>query len=403
MLPARYEILLRFRDLELSLLCQDPELAARCVQRWLADLANLTDADLAPQKTAPAFSTPALPDSPAPATTTLASAAAITQLQPEAQPVQPEALPAPQPEQVQAIAPSEPELEAKPEPVTEALPLPVPEATEAIPDASPLPILAQSMPVPTPAYSSHDATLRAMPEAAAEPEVSESLPQEPAALAPGADDFEAVMNTLMQDLDAPETPERQPLKAEYEAPAYMNEAPARPEINADATTELQQAYVSTVATLEKPDMPDTLAFNQSEQTPAASETPDAEEATLITAEAPEATGDELTPPQPEQRVSDLRYIDSLMDLVEQAKPQTMEESLMLTTYYLTFFDAMSVFNLKHINNLLVKSGYGPVNHSAIETAIDRGYLAVVPDLNGTAEMTEYTLSDAGKTFTERLL
>jgi hypothetical protein len=109
----------------------------------------------------------------------------------------------------------------------------------------------------------------------------------------------------------------------------------------------------------------------------------------------EAVLEQVTLP-PLRQVTDLRFIDSLTDLVEQAKPGSVfGRKFALDLLLPDVLMRQSVLPFKRVNNLLVKGGYPPVNHSVIEATIERGYLAVVPDLTGTAEMTEYQLSEAG--------
>ncbi|MEB3206494.1 MAG: hypothetical protein VKK59_04000 [Vampirovibrionales bacterium] len=181
--------------------------------------------------------------------------------------------------------------------------------------------------------------------------------------APQLDNFEAVMDSMMRDL------------------SQKNDRPEKTITARDVIS-------------DEVESPDSLQVVGA-QTPLVSEE--------ISIQAEPVTVSEAFSQVAVRQVTDLRFIDSLTDLMEQAKPKTMEESLLLTCYYLTFFDATANFTLKHVNSLLLKGGYPPVNHSVIEATIERGYLAVVPDLTGTAEMTEYQLSDAGQTFTERLL
>jgi hypothetical protein len=96
-------------------------------------------------------------------------------------------------------------------------------------------------------------------------------------------------------------------------------------------------------------------------------------------------------------------INSLSDLVRRAQATTPEEFLMLASYFLTFFEAEERFSLKRINSMMVRSGITPVNHSVLESTLAKEYLAMVPDLTGMADVTEYTLTSAGQEFTERLL
>ncbi len=98
----------------------------------------------------------------------------------------------------------------------------------------------------------------------------------------------------------------------------------------------------------------------------------------------------------------LDLVNSLADLCDQAHPGSSEDYLLLAAYYLSQVEAQACFSLKRINANLVKSGLTPVNHSALEAALSRGYLSMVPDLSGTAEVSEYSLTDDGLAFVNQL-
>jgi hypothetical protein len=92
---------------------------------------------------------------------------------------------------------------------------------------------------------------------------------------------------------------------------------------------------------------------------------------------------------------DLSGITSLGDLCERSRAANSEDYLLLSAYYLTRLERMDAFSLKKVNSILVKSGLTPVNHSVLETVLTNGFLNMVPDLTGTAEVTEYQISQEG--------
>ena len=92
---------------------------------------------------------------------------------------------------------------------------------------------------------------------------------------------------------------------------------------------------------------------------------------------------------------DLSGVTSLGDLCERSKAANSEDYLLLSAYYLTRLERMEAFSLKKVNSILVKSGLTPVNHSVLETVLTNGFLNMVPDLTGTAEVTEYQISQEG--------
>lgn len=109
----------------------------------------------------------------------------------------------------------------------------------------------------------------------------------------------------------------------------------------------------------------------------------------------------------EPKKMDLEMMDSLTDLYERSNASSAEDILLLSSYFLTFCEREEKFSLRRINSMIVRSGLNPVTHSVIEGALEKGYLEMVPDMTGMAEVTEYCLTsngpDSGKAVTERLL
>ncbi len=243
----------------------------------------------------------------------------IPQAAPPAEPI-PAALPmeepAPQPVYEQPVPPPQPE--------------PMPQVTEA-PVAAPVMVEEAVPPVvqPQPAMVDLPPIMQpAAPVAAPQPALSVVSPAPQPALVTAAvgtqplpeDDFEAVMNTVMQDLETPK-PLPQPLQN---------------------------------------------------------------------------TGNLHIPaPLPPREPADLSLVSSLSDLCEQAHAGTSEDYLILASYYLNQMEYQETFSLKRINSNLVKSGLTPVNHSILETVLSKGLLAMVPDMTGTAEASEYMITQEG--------
>ncbi len=94
---------------------------------------------------------------------------------------------------------------------------------------------------------------------------------------------------------------------------------------------------------------------------------------------------------------------SLSELCDRSSAGSSEDYLLLSAYFLTRFESQEKFSLKKVNSILVKSGLTPVNHSVLETTLGRGYLSMVPDMTGTAEVSEYTLTEEGQDAANRLL
>ena len=92
----------------------------------------------------------------------------------------------------------------------------------------------------------------------------------------------------------------------------------------------------------------------------------------------------------------LSGIAALQDLLVRAQRSSSEDDLLLSAYYLRCFEREYKFSLRRINAMLVSSGLTPVNHSVLETALGRGYMAMAPDLTGIADVNEYTLTPEGE-------
>ena|GEM_PF-2897638 len=99
----------------------------------------------------------------------------------------------------------------------------------------------------------------------------------------------------------------------------------------------------------------------------------------------------------------MESISSLSDLCQHSSAASTDEFLLLAAYYLTAFEQQTTFTLKQLNSSLVKSGKSPVNHAVLEVALQQGVLDMVPDLNGTAEVSEYRLTDQGDIEANKLL
>ena len=100
---------------------------------------------------------------------------------------------------------------------------------------------------------------------------------------------------------------------------------------------------------------------------------------------------------------DLSLITSLADLCDRSDASNSEDYLLLTAYYLTRVERQNSFSLKKVNTALVKSGLTPVNHSVLESVLASGFLSMVPDLTGTAEVSEYMITAQGQQAAIQLL
>lgn len=79
-------------------------------------------------------------------------------------------------------------------------------------------------------------------------------------------------------------------------------------------------------------------------------------------------------------------------------PQNAVDNLIITAKYILDVENKERFTIKQINAKLVPAQYTPVDHSIIENAISQSLVKLVPDLTGTSDFTEYTLTDEGENY-----
>ena len=78
------------------------------------------------------------------------------------------------------------------------------------------------------------------------------------------------------------------------------------------------------------------------------------------------------------------------------KPQNDTDRLIVAAKYILNIENQERFSIKQINAKLVPATGKPVDHSMIEEAIMQNLVRIVPDLTGTSEFTEYTLTEDGE-------
>lgn len=77
-------------------------------------------------------------------------------------------------------------------------------------------------------------------------------------------------------------------------------------------------------------------------------------------------------------------------------PQSDMDRLIIAAKYILNNENQECFSIKQLNSKLVPAKEKPVDHSLIESAIAQEYIKKVPDLTGTSEISEYTLTSAGE-------
>lgn len=95
--------------------------------------------------------------------------------------------------------------------------------------------------------------------------------------------------------------------------------------------------------------------------------------------------------------------DSFANICEATGAATSEDHLLISAYALTALGNIPRFSLLTLNNVIESAGQSPVNHSVLEIGLSKGLLVMVPDMTGTAEATEYELTDHGRATVETFL
>lgn len=317
----------------------------------------------APESAAPALTPMPAPSMPQPLAETLPAE------NPVAAPIAPAAPVQPSPQVGAAVAPAAPTHASVHLPMTPNVPAAPPAMT--LPESQPHAILQNppqpSMAAPTPSV---------LTQAAGNGPGAE-LPNLTSfkTLPPGQDDFEAIMDSVMKDLEE----EPAPAPAIQDA-VYPSHSPSHQDDTVDETVQMlyQTAGSERFAPEESPYQPSYEIPNG--YTASNGMNHDA---------LPEAL--------------DLSNIVSLSDLCDRSRANRIEDFLLLASYYLMHYEHQNTFSLKRLNSILVKSGLTPVNHSVLEAALSEGRLAMVPDLTGMAEVSEYQLTAEGQHEVVRLL
>lgn len=79
-------------------------------------------------------------------------------------------------------------------------------------------------------------------------------------------------------------------------------------------------------------------------------------------------------------------------------PQSDLDRLIVAGMYILNTEHKETFSIKQINAKLVPSTGSAVDHSVIDEAIRQNLIKIVPDLTGTGEYTEYTLTQEGENY-----
>lgn len=119
----------------------------------------------------------------------------------------------------------------------------------------------------------------------------------------------------------------------------------------------------------------------------------------------------------EKPVADINFEDALNESIQNPKtevvekvdtlsefeqhlqsytPQNQTDYLIVTALFILNVENQERFSIKQLNAKLVPLTGKPIDHALIQEAIEQGYIRLVPDLTGTSEFTEYTLTEQGE-------
>jgi hypothetical protein len=407
----QYEINLKKDDLFICLLSDDVYFISKQMDKWFR---ILLDDSYVPVN---------LPPWPQPA----------GESQPIAEP-QPQVHPQMQP-QVALPAPVEPLPIVQPLPMTEPMPQPVLQAPPALPQA-PIPEAAYSQPVQGQIIAPQPASAIPQPT----PQSNQVLAEQIMSMTPAQPEMatapvQPTLQDVLTQVGQPNLPDFVPQQAP--APqSVLSAMPQQPEAYAHQNVNLPLAHQAPMQTQQAqmasqplPQMPEPAmqpavqAPAQPQMQPQPQAMPQAAPPQLVAVGSPslvpsgeqddfeavmnsllsdfddKAPAEEVSYPAVSpgrQRIEpDLSGITSLADLCDRSNAANSEDYLLLSAYYLTRMERQETFSLKKVNSILVKSGLTPVNHSVLETVLSNGYLSMVPDLTGMADVTEYKISNEG--------
>lgn len=94
----------------------------------------------------------------------------------------------------------------------------------------------------------------------------------------------------------------------------------------------------------------------------------------------------------------IQEFESLGEFIAVKKPQSKLDYLLLTAYYLQTNESLFKYSLKQLNSKVMPFLGSLIDHSIIHNAVAQDFIEVVPDYNGTAEVTEYRLTPLGENY-----
>jgi hypothetical protein len=158
---------------------------------------------------------------------------------------------------------------------------------------------------------------------------------------------------------------------------------------------LQELYEDTKKSTKEPQK-EAVAVKQKivEETVIEPETKNEFDSVLITKIKEEPVNEVI-----EKQVAEVqKVISSIKQIISEKKPETMHDFLIVAAYYLSKFEGLDRFSIKQINAKVFAFAKKPIDHSLIQKAVNNGYIKVVPDYTGMADVTEYELTLEGEEY-----
>lgn len=102
---------------------------------------------------------------------------------------------------------------------------------------------------------------------------------------------------------------------------------------------------------------------------------------------------------PKTEVVEKKEITSdFQEYLNSYNPQNDIDKLIIAGLYTLNVENKERFTIKQLNSKLVPTTGAPIDHGTIDEAIKQNLVRIVPDLTGTNEFTEYTLTEDGENY-----
>lgn len=95
-------------------------------------------------------------------------------------------------------------------------------------------------------------------------------------------------------------------------------------------------------------------------------------------------------------IEKVEQLSNFKEYLHTHEPENNIDKLIITAKYILNIENKDSFSIKQLNAKIVPVTGSPIDHSMIEEAINQNLVRIYPDLTGTAEYTEYTLTEEGE-------